>query len=270
MLPVWRQTQSVLLLNNCIFQPAVGDVPIADFLYIKLKILCKIITVILMEFAKIIILSVTAMVVLFLLTKLMGYRQINEMSFFDYVIGITIGSIAAEMSTNLELEWWKGITAMAVWAIIGLLLSVITQKSIKARRFISGEPIIIMQKGKVIKKNLKKAKLDIDDLIASARVSGYFNLTDVDSAIMETTGSISFMPTPQKRPLNPKDFNFAPIREGLSYDVICDGKFVEKEIEKCPIDKNEIKKILANRETKMADIALGSIDENKQLTILTY
>lgn len=134
--------------------------PIADFLYIKLKILCKIITVILMEFAKIIILSVTAMVVLFLLTKLMGYRQINEMSFFDYVIGITIGSIAAEMSTNLDLEWWKGITAMAVWAIIGLLLSVITQKSIKARRFISGEPIIIMQKGKVIKKNLKKAKLD--------------------------------------------------------------------------------------------------------------
>ena len=88
--------------------------PIADFLYIKLKILCKIITVILMEFAKIIILSVTAMVVLFLLTKLMGYRQINEMSFFDYVIGITIGSIAAEMSTNLELEWLKGITAMAV------------------------------------------------------------------------------------------------------------------------------------------------------------
>lgn len=244
--------------------------PIADFLYIKLKILCKIITVILMEFAKIIILSVTAMVVLFLLTKLMGYRQINEMSFFDYVIGITIGSIAAEMSTNLELEWWKGITAMAVWAIIGLLLSVITQKSIKARRFISGEPIIIMQKGKVIKKNLKKAKLDIDDLIASARVSGYFNLTDVDSAIMEITGSISFMPTPQKRPLNPKDFNFAPIREGLSYDVICDGKFVEKEIEKCPVDKNEIKKILANRETKKADIALGSIDENKQLTITTY
>ena len=73
-----------------------------------------------------------------------------------------------------------------------------------------------------------------------------------------------------ERPLNPKDFNFAPIREGLSYDVICDGKFVEKEIEKCPIDKNEIKKILANRETKMADIALGSIDENKQLTITTY
>ena len=72
-----------------------------------------------MEFFQIIILSFVAMVVLFLLTKLMGFRQISEMSFFDYVIGITIGSIAAEMSTNIDLEWWKGITAMAVWAVIG-------------------------------------------------------------------------------------------------------------------------------------------------------
>ena len=148
-----------------------------------------------MEFFQIIILSVVAMAVLFLLTKLMGFRQISEMSFFDYVIGITIGSIAAEMSTNIDLEWWKGITAMAVWAVIGVLLSVITQKSITARHFISGEPIIIMQKGKIIKKNMKKAKLDIDDLIASARASGYFSLADIDCAIMETTGNISFMPT---------------------------------------------------------------------------
>lgn len=96
-------------------------------------------------------------------------------------------------------------------------------------------------------------------MIASARVSGYFNLTDVDSAIMEITGSISFMPTPQKRPLNPKDFNFAPIREGLSYDVICDGKFVEKEIEKCPVDKNEIKKYLQTEKLKWQTLHLAAL-----------
>lgn len=223
-----------------------------------------------MEFFQIIILSVVSMIVLFLLTKLMGFRQISEISFFDYVIGITIGSIAAEMSTNIDLEWWKGITAMAVWAVIGVLLSVITQKSIKARRFISGEPIIIMQKGKIIKKNMKKAKLDIDDLIASARAGGYFSLADIDCAIMEITGNISFMPTPLKRPLNPKDFNFAPMREGLSYDVILDGQFAEKEIDKSPIDKSELKKMIAGREIKISEIALASIDENKQLTITTY
>ncbi len=223
-----------------------------------------------MEFGKIIILSVVAMAVLFLLTKLMGFRQISEMSFFDYVIGITIGSIAAEMSTNLDLEWWKGITAMAVWAIIGVLLSVITQKSIKARRLISGQPIIIMKDGKIIKKNLKKAKLDIDDLTASARANGYFSLSDIDCAIMEITGNISFMPTPLKRQLNPKDFNFAPQKESLSYDVVLDGQFVEKEIEKSNINKNELKKMIQNREIKLSEIALASIDENKQLTIITY
>ena len=210
------------------------------------------------------------MVVLFLLTKLMGFRQINEMSFFDYVIGITIGSIAAEMSTNLDLAWWKGITAMAVWAIIGVLLSIVTQKSIKARRFISGEAIIIMQNGKIIKKNMKKAKIDIDDLIASARANGYFNLADIDFAIMEITGNISFMPIPLKRQLNPKDFNFAPQKESLSYDVVLDGKFVEKEIEKSKVSKNELKKMIENREIKLSEIALASIDKNKQLTIITY
>lgn len=210
------------------------------------------------------------MAVLFFLTKLMGFRQINEMSFFDYVIGITIGSIAAEMSTNLDLAWWKGITAMAVWAIIGVLLSIVTQKSIKARRFISGEAIIIMQNGKIIKKNMKKAKIDIDDLIASARSNGYFNLADIDFAIMEITGNISFMPTPLKRALNPKDFNFAPQKENLSYDVVLDGKFVEKEIEKSKVSKNELKKMIENRKIKLSEIALASIDKNKQLTIITY
>lgn len=192
------------------------------------------------------------------------------MSFFDYVIGITIGSIAAEMSTNLDLAWWKGITAMAVWAIIGVLLSIVTQKSIKARRFISGEAIIIMQNGKIIKKNMKKAKIDIDDLIASARSNGYFNLADIDFAIMEITGNISFMPTPLKRALNPKDFNFAPQKENLSYDVVLDGKFVEKEIEKSKVSKNELKKMIENRKIKLSEIALASIDKNKQLTIITY
>ena len=113
---------------------------------------------------------------------------------------------------------------------------------------------------------MKKAKLDIDDLIASARASGYFSLADIDCAIMETTGNISFMPTP----LNPKDFNFAPIREGLSYDVILDGQLLEKEIEKSPIGKNELKKMIANRDISLNNIAVASVDENKQLTITTY
>lgn len=223
-----------------------------------------------MDFAKILILSVSSMAVLFLLTKLMGYRQISELNFFDYVIGITIGSIAAEMSTNIDLEWWKGITAMCVYAFIGVLFSVITQKSIKARKLISGEPIVLMENGRIIRKNMKKAKLDINDLLASARTNGYFNLSDIDYVIMETTGKISFLPTPLKRQLNPKDFNFAPQRESININVISDASYIEDGLKKAKITQKQLSSMLKNRDEKLENIALAFVDADKKLTIINY
>lgn len=219
-----------------------------------------------MDFAYIIILSFVSLTVLFIITKIMGFRQISEMSFFDYVIGITIGSIAAEMATNIDLEWWKGILAMVVYGVVGVLLSVITQKSIKARKFISGKPIIIIERGKISKEGMRKARIEIDDLLTSARVNGYFNLSDIDYAIMETTGKISFQPVAQKRELNPKDFNFAPEREGLYINVIMDGYVIEDNLSVAGITKKELENMLKAKGDKLENILLGTIDINKQLT----
>lgn len=219
-----------------------------------------------MDFAYIIILSFVSLTVLFIITKIMGFRQISEMSFFDYVIGITIGSIAAEMATNIDLEWWKGILAMVVYGVVGVLLSVITQKSIKARKFISGNPIIIIERGKISKEGMRKARIEIDDLLTSARVNGYFNLSDIDYAIMETTGKISFQPVAQKRELNPKDFNFAPEREGLYINVIMDGYVIEDNLSVAGITKKELENMLKAKGDKLENIFLGTIDINKQLT----
>ena len=94
-----------------------------------------------MEFLQIIVLSVVSFAVLFVLSKIMGYRAISELSFFDYVVGITIGSVAAEMSTNIDLEWWKGVTVMVIYAFFDVAFSFFSQKSIFARRLISGAPI---------------------------------------------------------------------------------------------------------------------------------
>lgn len=220
-----------------------------------------------MEFLYIVILSVVSLAVLFIITKVIGFRQISEMSFFDYVIGITIGSIAAEMSTNLDLEWWKGITAMAVYGIIGVILSLLSQKSIAARKIISGKPIILIEKGKISKKNMKKARIELDDLLSSARGNGYFNLSDIDYAIMETTGKISFQPVGQKRNLNPKDFNFAPQNEGLYINIIMDGNIIEDNLSVAGITKKELGNMLKARGEKIEDIILGTIDSNKQLSI---
>lgn len=220
-----------------------------------------------MEFLYIVILSVVSLAVLFIITKVIGFRQISEMSFFDYVIGITIGSIAAEMSTNIDLEWWKGITAMAVYGIIGVILSLLSQKSLAARKIISGTPIILIEKGKISKKNMKKARIELDDLLSSARGNGYFNLSDIDYAIMETTGKISFQPVGQKRNLNPKDFNFAPQNEGIYINIIMDGNIIEDNLSVAGITKKELGNMLKARGERVEDIILGTIDSNKQLSI---
>ncbi len=220
-----------------------------------------------MDFLYIVILSFVSIAVLFILTKFSGSRQISEMSFFDYVIGITIGSIAAEMATDIDLEWWKGITAMTIYALTGILLSFISQKSISARKFISGQPIILIEKGKILRKNLFKAKIEINDLLTSARNNGYFNLADIEYAIMETTGKISFMPVAQKRRLTPKDFNFAPMADGLYINVIIDGKIIKKDLKNARITENELKAQLKDRGVKAENILLATIDNKKHLTI---
>lgn len=156
---------------------------------------------------------------------------------------------------------------MTFYALTGIVLSYISQKSLKARKFISGQPIILIEKGKILRKNLNKAKIEINDLLTSARSNGYFNLADIEYAIMETTGKISFMPVALKRQLTPKDFNFAPMADGLYINVIIDGRIMEKDLKNADMTKKELKEHLKDRGKKAEDILLATVDNKKQLTI---
>lgn len=220
-----------------------------------------------MDMLKVLILSVASFAVLFVLTKLMGYRQISEMSFFDYVVGITIGSVAAEMATNIDTQWWRGIIAMAVYALFEILLPWISRKSVSARSFISGKPVVLIKNGQIDKNALKKAHLDINDLLASARGQGYFSLSDIDGAIMETSGKVSFLPTPQMRQLNPKDFNFSPMHTGLCTNLVLDGKIMYSNLKETGIDERKLNKILADRQVRLKDVLLLTLNEAGQTEI---
>ena len=220
-----------------------------------------------MGFLSVIILSTVSFLVLFILSKIMGYRAISELSFFDYVVGITIGNVAAEMATNVDMEWWKGVTVMVIYALFNVLFSILSQKSLYARQVISGTPIVLIYKGKLIKKNMKKARIDLNELLSSARVAGYFNIADIEYAIMETKGSISFMPVPQKRPLNPKDFNFAPESEGLTVNVIMDGKIIDDDLKDAGITRKDLIRRVKQQNRDVKNIFLGVIDSNGVLTL---
>lgn len=220
-----------------------------------------------MEFLKIVILSVSSFLVLFLLSKVMGFRAIAELSFFDYVIGITIGSVAAEMCTNIDIEWWKGITAMVIYVLFDMAFILISQKTLVGRKIISGVPIVLIDNGKIVEKSVKKARIDINDLEAAARVSGYYNLSDIQFAVMEVSGKISFMPVPNKRPLNPMDFNFTPEKESLQVNVIMDGKIIDSNLSVAGISKKELVRKVRKENKEVEKIVLATIDSKKVLTI---
>lgn len=220
-----------------------------------------------MDFVKIIILSAVSFLVLFALSKFMGSRQISQLSFFDYVIGISIGSIAAEMATNIDLAWWKGVLAMIIYAALDVLFELLSRKSIKARKFINGTPIILINNSKISKSALKKAKIELDDLITAARSAGYFDLSQIDTAVMEITGKISFLPKPLERQLTPRDFNFAPVRKGLLTTVVIDGELLADNIASSAVTADYVTRVIAERELRVQDVFLATVDESGNVEI---
>lgn len=182
------------------------------------------------EIFYVVCLSVGSIVVLFILTKLMGCRQMSELSMFDYINGITIGSIAAEMATSLEDNFLQPLTAMVVYAIASVALSFFCDKSVWFRRFIDGKPVILYDNDKLYKKNLSRAKIDINEFLAQCRVNGYFDLSKIQTALLEPNGKISFLPKSTERPLNPADLNLNLPIESLSANLIIDGKVMEKNL----------------------------------------
>ena len=138
-----------------------------------------------MQILYIIILSTASIVELFILCKLMGYRQLSQLSMFDYVNGITIGSIAAEMATSQDDSFVEPLVAMIVYALAAILLSWWSSKSIRARRIISGNPALLLNNGKLFEKNFRKAKIDLNEFLSQCRINGYFDISQLESAILE-------------------------------------------------------------------------------------
>ena len=151
-----------------------------------------------MDILKVILTSILSAVSLFIIAKVMGHKQMSQLDFFDYITGITIGSIAAELATELDSPL-NPLIAMVVYGIITVILTTITNKLPKARKFINGTPTIIMNNGKIYKENMKKAKLDLTEFMVLLRQEGYFNLDDVETAIFEYNGRLTVLPVTAKR-----------------------------------------------------------------------
>lgn len=212
--------------------------------------------------------TIVVLVLLFFIAKMLGKKQISQLNLFDYIVGITIGSIAADISLDIEKDLIAGLVSLFLYGFIAYLIALFTMKSIKARRFFTGVPTVLVEKGKIIESGLKKTKLDINELLAEARIAGYFNLDEIDYALMEINGSISFLPREGEKPATKKDMKVKCDNAGLTVNAIIDGKYMENNMKAINKDKKWL-----DHEVKVQgfdsydDILLAMIDPNYQVTI---
>ena len=196
--------------------------------------------------------TLLSIVVLFFLTKLMGNKQISQLSFFDYVVGITIGSIGADLATSSNPIHFS-LIALILYAIVSVLISLFAIKSIKAKKFFTGKPIYLIKDGKILYENLSKAKVDITELIAEGRNQGQFDVTKITYAVMETNGRFSF---------------FSDTAENFPINIILDGVIMENNLSLLKKDKTWLIKLLTDNGVNYKKLLLAT--KSKEQLIIQY
>lgn len=189
--------------------------------------------------------SIIAFFSLLIFTRIIGKEQISQLTFFDYVLGITIGSIAASLTTDLSSRAWPHWVGLITWAALGYLMEIVTLKWRYASKVLEGEPVIVIMNGKIMEKALKKAKYRISDILELMRNQGVFDPNEVDFAIIESNGQLSILKKAEHLPVTRKDMNIPVQNPGISTELVYDGILIEENLRQLDKDKtwlmNELK-----------------------------
>ena len=210
------------------------------------------------EILDVIVRALLSLIALFFVTKLIGKKQVSQLSLFDYVIGISIGNFAAEMTINLESEEIHGIIAVIIYGFIAYLVSILTMKSIYLRRYFMGTPTVMIQNGKILEDSFKKVRYDINDMLEQCRINGYYDISDIEYAILEANGELSILP--KNKPVTCTDLKLDVKKSGLCANVIIDGKIMYTNLSNINKTKKWLIKELKKQNKDINDILLATVD----------
>ena len=222
------------------------------------------------EWTSIIIRSILFVVTLFAITKLGGKKQLAELSFFEYVAGITIGSIAGEVIMGLDDNMFHGVLAIFIFGGFTFLVDVLSIKSKTFRDLIEGKATVFIKEGKVLEENLKKEKYTIDELNSLLRQKNVFKTADVEFAVLEPKGDLSVLLKKEMQPLTPKDLNLAVAPEKEAQTVIMDGEVLNDPLTAAGKNRGWLDIELANLGVTVDNVFIGQVDSYGELTIDTY
>jgi uncharacterized membrane protein YcaP (DUF421 family) len=214
--------------------------------------------------------SVSILIGLFIITKLLGKKQLSKLSFFEYIVGITIGDIAGTMSMELDITLAEGITSILIWTLFPLVISYISLKSKKFRDYVEGNSTVFIKNGKILEDNLKKEKFTIDELLEQLRKKGVFRVADVEFATLETNGDLSVLLKRDKQPLVVGDIitNPPPVKEPQT--VIMDGRILDEPLATMGLNRGWLKEELDKQGAAIENVFLAQVDSYGQLTIDLY
>lgn len=211
--------------------------------------------------------TVLSIVVLFLLTKLMGAKQVSQMTMFDYVEGITIGSVAAELATDLDAPL-NSLTALVIYGLAAVGISLWTSHSLTVRRVFTGKPLVLLENGVIYRENLKKAKLDLNEFLTFCRIGGWFDLNQLQTAILEHNGIVSFLPKETDRPATPSDLGQTPKKAVPQTPFVMDGRLLSGNIRQAGKAESWVHRALLRQGyQEEKDVLLALWDGGEKLTV---
>jgi len=198
----------------------------------------------------------------------MGKQQVAELTFFDYVVGITIGSIASTLSVQVNQNTTATLTGMAIWTVLPILLAYLSVHNVWVRKVVEGEAVVVIENGKILEENLRKIRLSIDDMISQMRTQGVFNIADVEFALFEPNGKLSIQMKSNKRPVNPSDLSLMTPYEGLPTNLIEDGVVLIDALKSLNLTKawlyNQLNKVNIN---DVSQVSLAQLDTRGNLYV---
>ncbi len=218
---------------------------------------------------EIVLRTLAAILILFVLTKILGKRQISQLSLFEYITGISIGNIAAYISLDLDNLWYLGVVSLCVWVSVSVAMEFLTMKSKRLRDVVDGKASVLIQNGKLFKKQLFKERLTVDELLEQLRKKDVFRVADVEFAVMEPSGEINVLLKKEYQPLTPDMLGWKMMKERETITVIIDGHVEQSALDKSGLDYGQLLKELERSKLRLEEVFLGQIDGTGQMTFQT-
>jgi uncharacterized membrane protein YcaP (DUF421 family) len=217
-----------------------------------------------------IIRSILLIVGLFIITKLLGKKQLSSLSFFEYIVGITVGDIAGTLAMDPDLSLRDGIASMIVWSFVPLAISMISLRSRAFRKIVEGKPTTFIENGNILEKNMLKEKYSIDELLEQLRKKSVFRVADVEFASLDSNGELSVLLKKAKQPLKYEDIGLKMEEGSAPVPVMMDGKLIQENLRWAGLDRTSLIEKVQAAGYKPEQVFYAEVDSKGNLSVDLY